>query len=178
MPDKKRAAVFLACVGSTAYGIFRTFQFERADDRSDVTKIIEAFERHCIGEANVTYERYIFHQRVQQPGETFDDFLADLRKMSRTCEFGQLEDSLIRNSIVIGIKDEPTRRRHLLQVKIVSLGDAIDACKASEATSRRLRIMGVAGEVEALETSSHRQPSSPRAAPRDASQSRRCKYCD
>ena len=46
VPDKKRAAVFLACVGSTAYGIFRTFQFERADDRSDVTKIIEAFERH------------------------------------------------------------------------------------------------------------------------------------
>ena len=54
VPDKKRAAVFLACVGLTAYGIFRTFQFERADDRSDVTKIIEAFERHCIGEENVT----------------------------------------------------------------------------------------------------------------------------
>ena len=93
VPDKKRAAVFLACVGSTAYGIFRNFQFERADDRSDVTKIIEAFERHCIGEANVTYERYIFHQRVQQPGETFDDFLANFRKMFRTCEFGQLEGS-------------------------------------------------------------------------------------
>ena len=96
--------------------------------------------------------------------------------MSRTCEFGQLEDSLIRDRIVIGIRDEPTRRR-LLQVKKLSLGDAIDACKASEATSRRLRIMGGAGEVDALEKS-RRQPSSQRAAPRDASQSRRCKYCD
>ena len=27
--EKKRAAVFLACVGSTAYGIFRTFRRAR-----------------------------------------------------------------------------------------------------------------------------------------------------
>ena len=50
---------------------------------------------------------------MQQPGECFDDFLADLRKLVRTCEFGELRDSLIRDRIVIGIRDEPTRRRLL-----------------------------------------------------------------
>ena len=44
-----------------------------------------------------------------------EDFLSDLRKMARTCEFAQLEDSLVRDRIVIGIRDEPTRRR-LLQI--------------------------------------------------------------
>ena len=136
VPAKKRAAVFLACIGTAAYSVFRTFKFEREDDKADVDSIIDAFQKHCIGEANVTYERFVFHQRVQQSGEIFDDFLADLRKMARTCEFAQLEDSLIRDRIVIGIRDEPTRRR-LLQVKKLSLGDAIDACRASEATSRR-----------------------------------------
>ena len=184
---KKRTAVFLACIGSAAYGVFRTFKFDNVDDTADVDKIIEAFQKHCIGEANITYEREVFHQRVQQPSETFDDFLSDLRKMARTCDFGQLEDSLIRDRVVIGIRDEPTRRR-LLQVKKLSLRDAIDACKASEATSRRLRVMGGGtGEVDALSQSSssssskgRRSASKPRSRPtsRDWSSHRRCRYCD
>ena len=60
----------------------------------------------CTGEANITYERYVFHQRVQQPGQSFDYFLSDIRKMARTCDFGQLEDSLVRDPVVIGIRDE------------------------------------------------------------------------
>ena len=45
-----------------------------------------------------------------------DDFLSDLRKMARTCEFAQLEDS-VRDRIIIGIglRDKTTRRR-LLQI--------------------------------------------------------------
>ena len=38
----------------------------RCHDRQDVGKIIDAFEKHCIGEANITYERYLFHQCVQR----------------------------------------------------------------------------------------------------------------
>jgi len=176
---KKRAAVFLACVGSAAYGVFRTFKFENEDDKFDVQKIILAFNKHCLGEANITYERFMFHQRVQQPGESFDDFLADVRKLARTCEFEQLEDSLIRDRIVVGIRDEPTRRR-LLQVKKLSLGDAVDACKASEATSRRLRVMGGAGEVEALRYSSSPSSRGRRSSfkPKDQSGNQRCSHCD
>ena len=150
--DKKRAAVFLACIGSAAQTVFRTFQFTEADHRTDVTKIMEAFDRYCIGETNVTYERYVFNQRVQQPGESIDDFVADLRKLANNCQFEQLEDSLIRDRIIVGIRDEPTRRR-LLQQKKLTLADAVDACKATEATSRRLRSMtGVAEQVDALRT--------------------------
>ena len=62
--DKKRAAVFLACIGSAAQSVFRTFQFTDAEHHTDVTKIMEAFDRYCIGETNVTYERYVFNERT------------------------------------------------------------------------------------------------------------------
>ena len=58
---KKRADVFIACVGSAAHSVFRTFQFDNVKHKADVEKIIEAFEKHCIDEANVTYERYVFY---------------------------------------------------------------------------------------------------------------------
>ena len=187
--EKKRAAVFLACIGTTAYSVFRTFKFANDEDKSKVDKLTEAFDKHCISEANVTYERYVFHQRVQQPGESFDDFFADLRKMASTCEFADLEDSLIRDRIIIGIRDEPTRRK-LLQIRKLSLADAAQACKASEATSRRLRAMGGTAEIDALSNTSssfrNRRSSSKyrtgrqREQPsrRDPSNGRRCRYCD
>jgi len=101
-----------------------------------VSQIIEAFNRYCIGETNVTYERYIFNQRVQQPSESIEDYVADLRKLASTCQFQELEDSLICDRVVVGIRDDTTRR-HLLQQKKLTLAEAIDACKASEATVPR-----------------------------------------
>src|SRR5664279_2265731 len=56
-----QAAIFLACIGTDAYDIYTTMEFEREEDRADPDKLIEAFERHCIGELNEVYERKIFH---------------------------------------------------------------------------------------------------------------------
>ena len=86
--SSKRAAVFLACIGSEAYEVFQTMDFETEGDRADIEKVIEAFERHCVGEVNVTYERYVFNRRMQDVGETFDAFMSDLRRLIKSCEYG------------------------------------------------------------------------------------------
>jgi Fe-S-cluster containining protein len=184
VPEKKRAAIFLACIGTGAYAVFRTFKFENETDKSKVEMIMEAFKKHCVGEVNVTYERYLFHQRVQQPGECFENFCSDLRKLASTCQFETLEDSLIRDRIVIGIRDDPTRRR-LLQIKKLSLAETVESCKASEATSRRLHVMSGAGEeVDALgrEASSRSRYSSSKSREwttrPDQRSGRRCRFCD
>ena len=79
--------------------------------------------------------------------------VADLRKLAGTCQFDELEDSLIRDRIAVGIRDDTTRRC-LLQQKQLALADAGDICKASEAMSRRLCAMVGADEVDALNQSS------------------------
>jgi len=48
-----QAAVFLACIGPDAYELFETFEFASDEDRSDLTKIMDAFEAHCVGVVNV-----------------------------------------------------------------------------------------------------------------------------
>jgi len=122
---KKCAAVFLACPGPAAHTVFRTFKFDNEEDRADIEKIKQAFDKHWLGGVNVTYERYVFHQRIQQPGETIQGFVSDFRKLAKSCAFEQRGDSLICDKIIIGSRNDPTRRR-LLQQKNVSMGDAID----------------------------------------------------
>jgi hypothetical protein len=149
---QKRAAVFLACVGTEAYEIYQTFEFDDDENRSDIDKVIEAFQRYCIGEINVTYERYVFNQRTQSPGETFDVFLADLRRLAKSCEYGAVEDSILRDRLVVGVCEDSTRRK-LLQRRNLGLTEAIDICRASEVASKQLKAMKLPEEVNVMKTS-------------------------
>ena len=127
---ERQAAIFLACIGADAYELYETFEFAEDEHRTDLTRIMAAFEAHCVGEVNVVYERYVFYKRKQENGETFDSFLAELRKLVKTCDFGTVKDSTVRDRIVMGIRDDTTCRK-LLQTRNLDLRTAIDICHAS-----------------------------------------------
>ena len=179
----RQAAIFLACIGAEAYELFETFEFSQDDDREDLQKIMDAFEAHCIGEVNVVYERYVFYQRKQENGETFDNFLSDLRKLVKTCDFGTVEDSTVRDRIVMGIRDDATRRK-LLQSRKLDLKTAIDICRASESATKHLRAMSKPDDVHAIHAEKQRgararsSSRKPKNRNRASTPGRRCQYCD
>ena len=109
-PKPKRTAIFVACLSNDAYDVFESLQLSE-DESKDIDKVIEAFDSYCIGEINVTYERYILNKRMQEENETFDAYLTTLRSLVKTCEYGSLEDSILRDKIVIGIRDDATRKK-------------------------------------------------------------------
>jgi len=152
-----QAAIFLACIGTEAYDVYTTLEFDAADDRRDPDKLIEVFDRHFIGELNEVYERYIFNKRQQEAGESFDTFLGDLRRLVKSCKYGVVEDSTIRDRIVLGIRDDTTRRK-LLQTKPLDLTKAIDICRAAEATSRQLKEITSPEDVHAASEQSPALP--------------------
>ena len=45
----------------------------------------------------------MFNQRNQKEGERIDNFVSELKRLSLTCEFGDPQDSLIRDRIVGGV---------------------------------------------------------------------------
>jgi hypothetical protein len=143
----KRAAAFLTCVGNEAYDVFRSLDLTD-DHRKDIDRIIAAFETFCIGSVNVTYERYVFNRRSQEANESFSLFLGELRRLARSCDFGNVEDSLIRDRIVVGLRDDATRRKLLAQ-RSLTLKDTIDICRASEQAGRQLKAMTDHDEVQA-----------------------------
>ena len=124
-------------------------EFADEGDKADPEKLIEAFEKHCIDEVNEVYERYVFHRRQQEPGESFDTFVGDLRRFVKSCGYGNVEDSTVRDRIVLGIRDDATRKK-LLQTRKLDLAQAIDICRSAEVTTRQLKSMTSPDEVHAL----------------------------
>src|SRR6266516_3134093 len=137
-PKEKRTAVLLTCIGNEAYDVFQSMVFADEAHRNDIDQVIRAFDDYCIGETNITYERYILNKRVQEPNEPFDSFMTELRRLIKSCDYGMLEESIIKDRIVIGINDDSTRRK-LLQLRKLDLAAAIDVCRASETANRYLR---------------------------------------
>ena len=131
-------------------------------DHPTLTDIIEKMDEELISEINETYERYCFNMRSQQPDEPFDAFVADLKELSKTCGFKDLNDSLIRDRIVMGIRSKETQKQ-LLAMKKLTLADSIAMCKAAEATAQRMSTIQKPAEVHRV---NRKHPSSRQHSPK------------
>ena len=139
-PMELRTATFKTCIGADALEVVEGFKYEVGEDDTDLETIMAKMEAFCVGELNELYERYTFNKRDQGPGESVDTYLAALRSLVKTCNYGSLEESLLRDRIVMGIRDNAARKR-MLQDSRLTLKGAINLCHAHETTDMQMRAM-------------------------------------
>ena len=71
-----------------------------------------------------------------------DTLFADIQKLVCTCDYGALEDFIVHDKIVLGVRCDATcTRKKLLQKCNLDLKCVISICKACEAESRQMREM-------------------------------------
>jgi len=99
--------------------------FESEEDRKNIDNIIAGFESFCVGAVNVTYEQYRFNKRTEDVGERFDVYLSELRRLAKSWNFAAMEESMLRDRIVVGIREDDVTRRKLLQMRDLTLNQAI-----------------------------------------------------
>ena len=78
------------------------------------------------------YERLVFNQRNQKEGERIDNYVSELKRLSLTCDFGDLRDSLLRDRIVGGLLSDELRGE-LLKKPDLTLLKAHDYGRSFEA---------------------------------------------
>ena len=101
--DKVKSSILLHCMGHKGREIYITFIFEPKEHSMSFTKIIEKFDEYCIPRKSITFLRHKFFTHRKVEGQSFDEFVTSLRKLSADCEFGDLNSSLIRDIIVVGV---------------------------------------------------------------------------
>ena len=91
-----KVKLFLYLLGSQGREIYSTMTFEAPGHERNLKQVMDAFDRHCNPKKNETVERYKFFSRFQNPGESLEKFITDLKLLATTCNFGDLKDSLVR----------------------------------------------------------------------------------
>ncbi|KAK9685286.1 hypothetical protein QE152_g38158 [Popillia japonica] len=97
--EENRIACLLHCMGEDAQEIFETFELSEQKKES-YKEVVKAFEDYFVPKSNPSVERHKFNTRIQRPGENFDTFLGELKKLAANCEFAQMKDELIKDRIV------------------------------------------------------------------------------
>ena len=131
--NKEKCCMLLNLAGEQAIEVYNTFTYDEKEEQDDPAVLIEKFEAYCNPKRNITYERHLFNTRMQSVNETIDAYVTELRLQAKNCEFGALCNELIRDRIVVGIRDDAVRSRLLREAEL-DLQKAVDICRAAEQT--------------------------------------------
>ena len=136
-------ATLLTVIGEEAREVFSTFAWTTADDSAKIMPVLKKFEEYCQPCKNVPFERYRFNRRVQEPGETYDQYRTALLKIAEGCEFQMItQDEILRDRLVFGIRDNKAKERLLRKSKL-TLVDTDEICHAAESMLTQMKDLGL-----------------------------------
>ena len=167
--NKVKSSILLTCIGPQGREIYNTFQFEEDEDHMNFDLLIKKFDEHCLPKKNVTLVRHKFFTYRQREGQSFHEFVIQLKKLSSDCEFNDLKDSLIRDTIIIGVSDDRLRER-MLREPDLDLSKALLLGNSAEQT--RNHVKELRQEVSEIDSIRHSKSSN-----KKSDRIERCRYC-
>lgn len=121
-------------MGDKADDIFESFKLSEKDAK-DYDKVTKTFSAHFIPKINVIFERSRFNTRIQEAGETVEEFVTALYQLVANCGYAvygnKLEQELIRDRLVIGLLDKRVNEKLQLEENL-TLERAIQVARQSE----------------------------------------------
>lgn len=103
-------------------------------------QIVEYLEEQYNPQVNETAASFSFFMRKQQEGESVREYISDLRRLAKHCNFGDSLNRMLRDRIVCGIRDDDARRC-LLTHKKLTVEEAEEFAIASEKALNDVRDM-------------------------------------
>lgn len=134
--DAKKRAIFLSVSGSSLYSLIRSLCTPASPSTVEIADLLQKLDNYFIPKPSEILARFKFHKRDQKKSETISEFLAELRKLSENCNFGEQLNSMLRDRLVCGIFDADIQRK-LLADSQLTLQSALDVALAGEAALRQ-----------------------------------------
>ena len=124
-------AHLLSGLGAKIYAVLKNLTAPEAPSDCTMAQIKEELIKHFKPKLPVIAERFTFHKREQRSGEPMKEFVIELRRLSRTCNFGGFLEEALRDRLVCGMTSSSTQKK-LLAEKNLTLQRAIDIIIAAE----------------------------------------------
>ena len=158
--EEVQVSTFIYSMGDKAEDLLESFTLtdKEAKKYAAVKAKFEEYFQKC---RNTIYERAKFNERKQRDDKTVDEYIAELYRLAQHCQFGALHDQLIRDRIVVGIRDRELSEKLQMEATL-TLNAAVTKARQSEAVKTQQPV--VRGESK---------PAAAEALQRNAGRSRR-----
>ena len=115
--EESQVNTLIYSMGSEADNIGQSLGLT-AEDQKKYDEVKKRLEDFLIVKRNVIFERAKFNLRSQQENEAVDMFVTDLHNLAEHCNFGVLREELIRDRIVVGIRDKALSEKLKLEANL------------------------------------------------------------
>ena len=129
-PEETQVATLIYSMGDDADDIFSALPMT-ADERKRYDTVKSKLEGVTIIKRNVIFERAKFNLRFQKENESVNNFIGDLFTLAQHCNYGTLHDEMVRDHIVVGLKDKTLSEKLQLEADL-TLEKAINQARQKE----------------------------------------------
>ncbi|KAL5488539.1 hypothetical protein EMCRGX_G017493, partial [Ephydatia muelleri] len=131
--EEKQVCTLLYCLGEEAEEVLAVSDTK---PKKTYKAVVDTFNSFFGVRRNIIYERARFNTRVQQEGESAEQYVIALHSLAENCEYGTLKEDLIRDRLVIGIRHEALSRRLQMDPEL-TLGKATRMVRQEEAVKEQ-----------------------------------------
>ena len=149
----KQISTLLYCLGEEAESVL-TSTNATEDERKVYDTVMGKFDAFFQVRRNVIFERARFNRRNQLPGESSEQYIMALYSLAAYCNYGALEPEMIRDRLVVGIRDSSLSERLQLDAEF-TLEKAKKSIHQREAVQQQQQVLKGAGEPSGLEALHH-----------------------
>ena len=152
--DKVQRATLLHLEGPAV----QTVPSNLTGDKTSIKNVKDRLTEFFAPKGNKWAERYRFKCRVQQPHQSTDKFLSDLRKLGSTCSFADLDEQIISQTIK-KCHNPKIREKLLTEGDGLTLEKAMTVARTFEQTQESAAIMN--SSTLSVSKSVHKQSKKP-----------------
>ena len=133
--DNAKVNVFLALIGPKSFELITNMCAPDDPTTKSYDDLVKLLSDYYRVPRNPITERMELRKRVQQPGESVSNYVVELKRMSRYCEYGTDLESNLRDTFVAGVRD-PNVKQKLLLKKDLTWKDAQEIAISYESSKR------------------------------------------
>ena len=108
----------LSVIGPKAYKLLGSLIAPAKPGEKTYEELVKVMTQHHNPPPSEIVQRYKFHTRQRQPGETIAKYVSELRSLAQTCQFGTTLETMIRDRLVCGVNNDHIQRRLLSETEL------------------------------------------------------------
>ena len=145
----KKKSFLLSQCGKETYSVLRSLVSPGKVSDKSYAQIVELLNGHLKRTTSVIAARYQFNTCCRKEGQSIAEYVAELRKVTEHCEFGESLNEMLRDRLVCGVNNAQMQRK-LLSEETLTFAQANRICLSLEAASRDARIIGGQAQESAV----------------------------
>ena len=135
-------SILLTVCGQKMYGLIRNLTSPQKPSDKSYDELKALIAQHLKPKPLAIAERFRFYQRNQGKQETVSQYVAELRKLSEHCDFGEFLNQALRDRLVCGLSSVATQRKLLAEDKL-DLKKAMEVAISMELAENEARKLKV-----------------------------------